>query len=388
MSPLGAGASMTRTIARRVRVTATLLWTTGVPSLVVAQGVGKGSIRGTVHDSVGGVIAGATIVVVGSTVAARSAENGSFRLDSIPAGRVRLQVHRLGFSPRTLETDVAAALESRVEISLSPVPQRLGPVQVSERRTSSDERLAGYNARRERKVGYFVTRERIEAASSRRLTDLLSEIPGVRFFSERGGPARALRLRGAKCPPLVFLDGSPATAGEFDLDIIDPSTVEGIEIYPDMMSVPPELLGPRDLDQCGVIAIWSRPFRPRPRPPRRTGADPAQLVADHLAFTEGDVDVPARLQAGSGFSFYPDSLWEAGVEGRAVLEFVVDSTGSLIAETIRIVSTTHPLFAAAARDALLSAAFVPAMRRGQRVAQLVQLPFVFRISVKERSRSR
>ena len=388
MSPLGAGASMTRTIARRVRVTATLLWTTGVPSLVVAQGVGKGSIRGTVHDSVGGVIAGATIVVVGSTVSARSAENGSFRLDSIPAGRVRLQVHRLGFSPRTLETDVAAALESRVEISLSPVPQRLGPVQVSERRTSSDERLAGYNARRERKVGYFVTRERIEAASSRRLTDLLSEIPGVRFFSERGGPARALRLRGAKCPPLVFLDGSPATAGEFDLDIIDPSTVEGIEIYPDMMSVPPELLGPRDLDQCGVIAIWSRPFRPRPRPPRRTGADPAQLVADHLAFTEGDVDVPARLQAGSGFSFYPDSLWEAGVEGRAVLEFVVDSTGSLIAETIRIVSTTHPLFAAAARDALLSAAFVPAMRRGQRVAQLVQLPFVFRISVKERSRSR
>ena len=388
MSPLGAGASMTRTIARRVRVTATLLWTTGVPSLVVAQGVGKGSIRGTVHDSVGGVIAGATIVVVGSTVSARSAENGSFRLDSIPAGRVRLQVHRLGFSPRTLETDVAAALESRVEISLSPVPQRLGPVQVSERRTSSDERLAGYNARRERKVGYFVTRERIEAASSRRLTDLLSEIPGVRFFSERGGPARALRLRGAKCPPLVFLDGSPATAGEFDLDIIDPSTVEGIEIYPDMMSVPPELLGPRDLDQCGVIAIWSRPFRPRPRPPRRTGADPAQLVADHLAFTEGDVDVPARLQAGSGFPFYPDSLWEAGVEGRAVLEFVVDSTGSLIAETIRIVSTTHPLFAAAARDALLSAAFVPAMRRGQRVAQLVQLPFVFRISVKERSRSR
>ena len=388
MSPLGAGASMTRTIARRVRVTATLLWTTGVPSLVVAQGVGKGSIRGTVHDSVGGVIAGATIVVVGSTVSARSAENGSFRLDSIPAGRVRLQVHRLGFSPRTLETDVAAALESRVEISLSPVPQRLGPVQVSERRTSSDERLAGYNARRERKVGYFVTRERIEAASSRRLTDLLSEIPGVRFFSERGGPARALRLRGAKCPPLVFLDGSPATAGEFDLDIIDPSTVEGIEIYPDMMSVPPELLGPRDLDQCGVIAIWSRPFRPRPRPPRRTGADPAQLVADHLAFTEGDVDVPARLQAGSGYPFYPDSLWEAGVEGRAVLEFVVDSTGSLIAETIRIVSTTHPLFAAAARDALLSAAFVPAMRRGQRVAQLVQLPFVFRISVKERSRSR
>ena len=388
MSPLGAGASMTRTIARRVRVTATLLWTTGVPSLVVAQGVGKGSIRGTVHDSVGGVIAGATIVVVGSTVSARSAENGSFRLDSIPAGRVRLQVHRLGFSPRTLETDVAAALESRVEISLSPVPQRLGPVQVSERRTSSDERLAGYNARRERKVGYFVTRERIEAASSRRLTDLLSEIPGVRFFSERGGPARALRLRGAKCPPLVFLDGSPATAGEFDLDIIDPSTVEGIEIYPDMMSVPPELLGPRDLDQCGVIAIWSRPFRPRPRPPRRTGADPAQLVADHLAFTEGDVDVPARLQAGSGYPFYPDSLWEAGVEGRAVLEFVVDSTGSLIAETIRIVSTTHPLFAAAARDALLSAAFVPAMRRGQRVAQLVQLPFVFRISVKERSRTR
>jgi TonB family protein len=376
---------MTTPIVRGVRVAAVALAIVASPSLMLAQPT-AGSIRGTVRDSMGGAIVGATISVDGSTISTRSSNAGAFRLDAVPAGRLKLAVRRLGFAAKVMEVDVAPAVELRLAILLSPIPQQLEVVEVSEHRTSSDERLAGYNARRQRKVGYFVTRERIETANSRRLTDMLAEIPGVRFFSERGGPNRALRLRGARCPPLVFLDGSPATSGEFDLDNIDPATVEGIEVYPDMMSVPPELLGPRDLDRCGVIAVWSRPFRPRPRISAREEVDPAQLVAQNAAFVTGDVDVPARLQAGTGLPVYPESLWVAGLGGRAMLEFIVDTTGSIVEETIRTVSTTHPLFAAAAREALATAQFVPAMRRGRRVAQLVQLPVVFTVSAAARSR--
>jgi TonB family protein len=380
---------MTTAVVPQVRlasfVTWIVTWLALCPAVAWAQAVaGTGVIRGTVYDSSGGVIASATATVVGSVISARTADAGIFRLERVPVGRVRLEVRRFGYTPRAIDVDVTVGSESRIDVLLASIPQRLVPVEVTERTTPSNERLAGFNQRRLKKVGYFVTRERIDGANSRRLTDLLAEVPGVRFFSERGGPSRALRLRGARCPPLVFLDGFPATAGEFDLDNIDPGTVEGIEVYPDMMSIPPELLGPRDLDRCGVIAIWSRPFRPRQPVAERGNVDAQrgemdseQIVARKIAFTASEVDVVARVESGTGVPVYPDSLWQAGVSGRAVLEFVVDSAGGIIEHTIHIVSSTHQLFAAAARSALLTADFIPARRDGHAVAQVVQLPFVF-----------
>jgi TonB family protein len=351
----------------------------------VAQSA-SGAVRGLVSDSAGGAIAGATIFVLGSELHARTAESGAFRLDKVPVGRVRLEVRRFGFAPRIIEAEVLAGVDIRLDVLLSSIPQRLEVVEVRERPSASNARLAGYNERRLKKVGYFITRERIDAANSRRLTDLLSQVPGVRFFSQRGGPTHSVRLRGARCPPLVFLDGSPATSGEFDLDNVDPGTVEGIEVYPDMMSIPPELLGPRDLDRCGVIAIWSRPFRPRAQLAKRAEGDAEQLVARKIAFLASEVDVPARLEPGTGIPFYPESLWNAAVDGRAMLEFMVDSAGTILMETIQTVSSTHQLFTMAARDALNTAEFSPALRGGQRVAQIVQLPFIFTAPPKGRTR--
>ena len=374
---------MTTPIRRPFRFASLVLGFGLWPALARAQAAssvvsaGTGVARGTVYDSAGGVLSGATVFGVGTAVRARTAENGVFRLERLPVGRATLEIRRFGFAPRSVDVDVVRGADVRVDVRLLSIPQRLQIVEVRERPTASSSRLAGYNERRLKKVGYFITRERIDQANSRHLTDLLTQIPGVRFFSERGGPTHSLRLRGARCPPLVFIDGSPATSGEFDLDNVDLGMVEGIEVYPDMMSIPPELLGPRDLDRCGVIAIWSRPFRPRPAPPKRPDVDAEQLVAQKIAFTTNEVDVPARLQPGTGLPVYPQSLWEAAIDGRAVLEFMVDSTGAVASETIETVSSTHQLFTSAARAALSTAEFIPAIRGGRSVAQIVQLPFVF-----------
>ncbi len=356
------------------------------PATAQARNAGVGVVRGTVYDSAGGVLSGATVFVIGSATRARTTENGTFQLNALPAGVVKLEVRRFGFAPRSVDVEVTAGGDARVDLRLTSIPQRLQVVEVRERPTASSSRLAGYNERRLKKVGYFITRERIDRANSRHLTDLLAQIPGVRFFSERGGPTHSLRLRGARCPPLVFVDGSPATSGEFDLDNVDPGSVEGVEVYPDMMSIPPELLGPRDLDRCGVIAIWSRPFRPRPPAAKPPDVDAEQLVVRKIAFMTNEVDVPAHLQPGTGLPLYPESLWEAAVEGRTVLEFMVDSTGAVMPETIEMVSSTHQLFTSAARAALSTAEFVPAIRGGRPVAQIVQLPFVFTAPSKDSGR--
>lgn len=358
-------------------VTAALLGTLAPLFAARAQGTTLGAIRGTVRDSGGGGIVGAEVSAEGVASRTRSDSTGSFRIERIAAGRVVLRIRRLGYASAAQPVSVAGGSVARVDVVLAGLAARLPTVVVREGPTASESRLAGFNARRLKKVGYFITRDRIDRSNAATMADLLREIPGVRFVSPPGGPAHAVRLRGANCAPLVFVDGFAATAGEFDLDDVDAESLEGVEIYPDMMSVPPALLGPRGLERCGVIAMWTRPFRPRAHDVEENEEDLERLVRQAKAYTADAVDVQAAPIAGSVVPGYPDSLWAARVSGRAVLEFVVDSGGAVVDGTVRTVTTTDARFAAAARAALADARFTAARRGGRRVAQVVQLPFAF-----------
>jgi len=164
-----------------------------------------------------------------------------------------------------------------------------------------------------------------------------------------------------------------------DLDMIDLASVEGIEVYSGVATVPPEFVSVRGLESCGVIAIWSRPFRNRQR---RQGpvnlADLERLIAERKVYTAEQVDRPAVLTTGQTASpTYPDSLWNARISGSAVAEFIVDADGYVESGTVRIVSSTHPYFASAVRSSLEGVTFRAAELAGQGVRQMVQLPFRF-----------
>ncbi|MDQ3673798.1 MAG: TonB family protein, partial [Gemmatimonadota bacterium] len=135
----------------------------------------------------------------------------------------------------------------------------------------------------------------------------------------------------------------------------------------------------RGLENCGVIGIWSRPFRNRQRRQAPVDlADLERLIAERKVYTADQVDQPAVLAPGSASSPpYPDSLWNAGASGGAVAEFIVDAGGYIESGTVRIVSSTHPYFGSSVRSSLEGAAFEPARLGGQPVRQLVQLPFRF-----------
>jgi hypothetical protein len=237
--------------------------------------------------------------------------------------------------------------------------------------------LAGFKARKQKGVGHFVTRERLDAFSSARLVDVLREIPGVKMRMMRGGVS-TVTLRGS-CVPLVFIDGFPAIAGAMDLDMIDLAGVEGIEVYSGVSTVPAEFTSVRGLDTCGVIAIWSRPFRSRQRRQAPIGlADLERLIVERKVYTADQVDKPAILvQDGGTPPAYPDSLWHASASGGAIAEFVVGTDGFIEAGTLRIVSATHPHFASAVRSSLEGAMFRAADLGGRAVRQMVHLPFRF-----------
>lgn len=360
-------------------VVVALLGVIACGTLVRAQGA---SVRGVVRDTLGLAIAGAEVTVEGGRGGTVSGEDGSYVLRGVEVGNRRLRVRRLGFRPAAMDIEVPADGLSAVDIQLVQVVQQLAPVAVLARKDAFEYRLAGFYERQERKVGHFVSRERIERTHSFSFTDLLREIPGVKI-RPIGSIIKAVRLRGASCPPLVFLDGTPAPAAEFDLESIDPAMVEGVEVYSGSATVPAEFAGPRNLDRCGVVAIWSRPFRSRARRvtgesvDARASVDLAELVRRGQVFTAAQVDTAVSMIAGGLTPEYPLSLLKQGRSGRVLAEFVVDTLGEVARGTVGIVASTHPLFSLAAREALAHAQFAPAWRGGNHVAQVVQLPIEF-----------
>lgn len=342
-----------------------------------AQAVRTGRVRGTVRDTAGRALAGAT-VSAGPTLLAVTDSAGAFALRDVPLGRIELTVHRLGYEPLRYAQPLDSATEP-LDLRLTPIAAVLAAVHVRARRAPEDARLAGFNERRARHVGYFITREQIERRNDMRLTEALRQVPGVRPYTMPGALGRSVRLAGARCAPVVFVDGFAANLGSFDLDMIDLSTVEGIEVYPNGVSIPAAFLGTYGSENCGVVAIWSAPARPKVRanqlPPG--DVDVAALVASGAVHRPETVDVQARYVAGSARAVYPDSLLRERVGAHVVAEFVVDTTGAVEPGTVRIVTATPAAFGSAVRDALSAARFEPAQASGTRVQALVRLPFDF-----------
>jgi TonB family protein len=74
---------------------------------------------------------------------------------------------------------------------------------------------------------------------------------------------------------------------------------------------------------------------------------------------------------------YPEALFIAGTSGKVVAEFVVDTTGAVQIATFSAISSSDPEFTMSVRRALEKALYVPAVRKGQKVQQVVEQPFTF-----------
>jgi TonB family protein len=348
-----------------------------IGSLVAASSAAQVTLAGHVRDAGGLGISGAEVRVTGSELAATTDLKGAFRLRGVPTNSARLSARRLGYRPVTQDLPPMNSASADLLIVLDVAPVPLAQVTVTGRREPFDPRLAGFRERMLRRSGHFITREKIEDSNAPQFTDLLRGMPGLTIGRFKGtNIPNSVRLRGSPCAPLVFIDGFAASAGEFDLDVINLGTVEGVEIYNGTSTAPAELMGPAGADRCGVIAIWSRPFRKQKQKPAQIGELLRETESAAVYFAE-DVDSAARAIPESFTPVYPDSLWRKAIEGYARVEFVVDAAGRPEMEYFSIVSESHGGFGDAVRDAVEGAQFVPASRRQRRVRQVVHLPVRF-----------
>jgi TonB family protein len=361
------------------------------PSLAAAQGAAApGTILISVRDSSGTRIAGAQVSVRGTELYGVTDEQGQLQLRSIQPGRVRLDVRRLGFRPTALDVTVAGKATTETDVTLVRVAQQLSPVLI--RGTAGDfpARMAGFFDRRDKGIGRFLMRQEIEKGNPSELTDVFRRLPSVRVVST-ASIRHAIRLRGQRCAPLVWMDGFPLTAAEFDLDLVAPETVEAIEVYSGVSEVPARFMGPQGLGSCGVIVIWSRHTDLRPNRGQRNGVNAsavAALVASLKVYTADEVDTPARPDTTApARPAYPAMLFAEGVNGKVTAEFVVDTTGRVVMETFNVISSSDAAFTAAVRDALPTATYIPALLHGHPVKQVVHQPFNFVVDSAARSRT-
>jgi len=106
----------------------------------------------------------------------------------------------------------------------------------------------------------------------------------------------------------------------------------------------------------------------------RSGTDATDSV-----FTVIEVDTAAVRLPESAAPRYPADLLEKRVQGQAIVQFVVDTTGQADVSSFSVVLASHPDFAAAVREALPGMKFASARIGTIKVRQLVELPFSFAI---------
>lgn len=137
-------------------------------------------------------------------------------------------------------------------------------------------------------------------------------------------------------------------------------------------SIDPSL--PTTFDEAILIGRRSRAFGSGASEPG-TPVGSAGGVSD-----VGAVDRAPRLLGRAIEPRYPATLRSAGVEGRVLAEFVVDTLGRAELGTLRFPELASPLFGDAVRDALARYRFVPGEIAGRKVRTRVAVPFEFRLT--------
>lgn len=219
------------------------------------------AVGGTIRDSSGRPIAGATLRVDSTDRLSVSDDSGRFHLSGISAGRHDFTVRKIGYAAVAFTTSLAVDSTLVLDIRMNSL-QTLDPVNVTTTRSKRLEQT-GFFQRQSQGIGRFVSPERV---------DSLSHLPSPGYLL-RGLPGLDVRCGGLGCSVLprmeprclaLFIDGREVNA---QLDgMVSMLELYAIEVYDRPVKVPAEFQ-PRLRQKtnmltvkagCGVIAVWTR----------------------------------------------------------------------------------------------------------------------------------
>ncbi|MHB1192723.1 MAG: TonB-dependent receptor plug domain-containing protein [Longimicrobiales bacterium] len=256
----------------RTALTLSLLLTLGLAAPAVAQVRIVGRV---IDDTTERPLAGAQVTVRGTDgrhlVRVETEETGTFEFEVNRVSAVRIDIRRMSYRANSMPIlHFDGRKFFQVEARLAPDAILLAPLEViAWSEVDMSPFLEGFRQRLRGGLGLYITREQIEARRPTYVADLLREVPGV-VVTGSGTGARASvqvgRSAASRCQTQIFVDGflmnrrtslGLGLVEDFRIDdAVTPISVEGIEVYRGLSSVPAEFLNPDA--ECGVIAIWTR----------------------------------------------------------------------------------------------------------------------------------
>jgi Carboxypeptidase regulatory-like domain/TonB-dependent Receptor Plug Domain len=222
---------------------------------------GDGHLSGSVVNADGWPLADALVRITDGPET-RTNDQGDWTLGNTPVGTRMLEVRALGYYPDRRRVDIVSDGQP-VHVTLSTLEAVLDTVRIMSNRLKQDD--SGFNDRRRKGVGHFMTPKDIARRQPIAVSDLFRSMPGILL---EGGVEKRIKMRGAfgKCDPAIYINGMPMTSQRANggvvtvaVDDIDgwmrPRDVTGIEIYAGD-SAPVEYQ--QGMSGCGSILIWMK----------------------------------------------------------------------------------------------------------------------------------
>lgn len=221
----------------------------------------RGRLVGTVVDSGGQPVGGATIIVAALHIQIASDDSGVFVLTGLPLGPLDINVRRLGYEPQNVAVTITSMIDS-VSVRMVNHAIALSGVSVTGQRQRMN--IEAFYERVRRGMGSYVTRSDILTRKPLSTTDMFRTVPGIRIQRLRG--TDGIRFNSSSsmrrdCPPMLWIDGQRAPG--LELGEIPPGDVEGIELYNGPSTTPMQFSHGPAGSTCGVVVVWTRPPPPR-----------------------------------------------------------------------------------------------------------------------------
>ncbi len=198
---------------------------------------------------------GAQVIMLGSGRSTLTDVSGYFRIEDLDPGADSVEVRYLGYEHNHELIDILGKRLTQAVFLLTPSVLELAELTVEVGPLRATGKLARFEERRARGFGHFLGPMDIERIAPQRTADVLRRIPGLIVTSVRLGRSNIRIGRGlSACNPMVYLDGMPMPAFEFD--DISPQDLMAVEVYSGVASAPVEFSNRNN--GCGVIAVWTK----------------------------------------------------------------------------------------------------------------------------------
>jgi len=206
------------------------------PTQSAAQSRG-GRIAGHVADTTSRAVPGATVQLLGTSYAARTRDDGSFRLDNVPPGSYRVRVARLGFAPESTSVTVSQGAAADVTLRLHSLAIGLRSVLVEAHRLGETKAAALDRQQVADNLMTVLSGDEIRALPNGNAAEAAGRMPDVSLERDEG-EGKFVQVRGTE-PRLsnVTVDG-----------VHVPGTEQGARVVK-LDDVPSDILGAIELSK-------------------------------------------------------------------------------------------------------------------------------------------